>query len=332
MVGVLQKIGWRGEAAAWDAYQGAFRAMGLTRASDAGAALLKAIGPRLSVDKVARVNMRIAFPEAHDREIDRLVEAMWDNIGRLAGEFPNTHRFDMSGDSRDVRVEGVEILAEYARAQQPVVLISGHLANWELMAAVIMRHLPSCRVTYRHANNPIIDQRIVAQRRAYGVRILAPKGGDGAKEILKSLKAGESVALMNDQKMNDGIAAPFFGREAMTASGPARLALRAGAPLVPMSIVRSGGPRFIVRVHEPLPEPSATERGAAILETVTRINRFVEDRIREAPSQWFWVHRRFDKAIYKQAYSDGSPPEAPAPTSEKASTSGSTPTASEGSI
>ncbi len=332
MAGGLQQIGWRGEAAAWDVYQGAFRAMGLTRASDAGAALIKAIGPRLSVDKVARVNMRIAFPEAHDREIARLVEAMWDNIGRLAGEFPNTHRFDVSGNSADVRVEGGEILAEFARTGQPVVLFSGHFANWELIGAVIARYLPACRISYRHANNPIIDQRIIDQRRAYGLRILAAKGGAGAKAMLKSLNDGQSVALMNDQKMNDGIAAPFFGRDAMTASGPARLALRAGAPLVPMSVVRSGGPRFVVRVHDPLPEPSAQDRSAAVLETVTRINGFIEDRIREAPAQWFWVHRRFDKALYKRAYSDGSLPEEDAPTSEKASTSGSTATASDGSI
>lgn len=300
MASFLQQIGWRAEALGWDAYQGLFRAMGLERASAAGGVLFRRLGPLTGADHVARVNMRIVFPDAHEREIDALADAMWDNFGRLVGEFPNTHRFDMSANSQQVRVEGAEILEEINRSGEPAVLFSGHFANWELMAAVIMQHLRSCRITYRHANNPVIDRRIISQRQAYGVEILAPKGGSGAKEIMKSLKEGYSVALMNDQKMNDGIAAPFFGREAMTASGPARLALRHGAPLVPMSIRRVEGTRFVVTIHEPLdtPDPGAPE---AIHETVTLINRFIEARILEAPAQWFWVHRRFEKSLYRKA-------------------------------
>jgi len=299
MASFLQQLGWRGEAVAWDGYQGLFRAMGLERASAAGAGLFKRLGPLTKADHVARVNMRLVFPDAHEREIDALMVEMWDNFGRLFGEFPNTHRFDMSGRSDQVTVEGAEILDEINRSGEPAVLFSGHFANWELMAAVIMQHLKSCRITYRHANNPVIDQRIIAQRQAYGVEILAPKGGSGAKAIMKSLKEGWSVALMNDQKMNDGIAAPFFGRQAMTASGPARLALRHGAPLVPMSIRRVHQTRFAVKIHEPLdtPDPGASD---AVFQTVTRINRFIEARILEAPAQWFWVHRRFDKALYRK--------------------------------
>ncbi|MEO1038536.1 MAG: lysophospholipid acyltransferase family protein [Pseudomonadota bacterium] len=323
MTGVLQKIGWRAEALAWDGYQSLFRSFGLERASAAGAGLLKTLGPLASVHHVARVNMRIAFPHAHEREIDALLERMWDNFGRLAGEFPNTHRFDMSPNSADITVVGSEILDELARTGQPAVLVSGHFANWELLGAVIMQHLPRCRVTYRHANNPIIDRRITAQRAAYGVRVFAPKGEQGAKEIMKALKAGASVGLMNDQKMNDGIAAPFFGVPAMTASGPARLALRYDAPIVPMSVRRVDGPRFTVTVHEPLARPKAQDRTEAVFETVCRINAFLEDRIREAPAQWFWVHRRFDKAIYK--------PGAALPV-QSASAAGSTPSVSPGSI
>lgn len=298
MTSVLQQIGWRAEALGWDAYQGLFRAMGLERASAAGAALLKRLGPLTRAHHVARVNMSLVFPDAHEREIDALLVEMWDNLGRLFAEFPNTHRFDMSAASSQVTVVGGEVLEQINRSGEPAVLFSGHFANWELMAAVIMQHLKSCRITYRHANNPIIDRRIIAQRQAYGVNILAPKGGGGAKEIMKSLKENCSVALLNDQKMNDGIAAPFFGREAMTASGPARLALRHGAPLVPMSIRRVEGTRFAVTIHEPLDTPDPASP-TAIHETVTQINRFMEARILEAPSQWFWVHRRFEKSLYK---------------------------------
>ncbi len=295
----LQSLGYRAEALGWDAYQGLFRSMGLERASDAGASLLRALGPRFGVHNVARTNMRIAFPEASERELDGLLVEMWDNFGRLLGEFPNTHRFDFSPGSDQIETEGTDILAEYDRQGQPVVLIGGHFANWELLAATIVRHMHDCRITYRHANNPIIDRRIIEQRRAYGVRILAPKGGHGAKELMAALKDGASVALMNDQKMNDGIAAPFLGRESMTASGPSRMALRYDCPIVPMSIVRKDGPRFKIKVHDPLDKPDK-DAPDAILQLVTRINQFIEAQIRRAPAQWFWVHRRFEKPLYRK--------------------------------
>ncbi|MEQ8434674.1 MAG: lysophospholipid acyltransferase family protein [Oceanicaulis sp.] len=299
MTKLSQKLAFTAETAGWNSYQGLFRSMGLERASDFGAAMLRRIGPMASVQRVARVNMQIAFPDAHERELDQLLDAMWDNFGRVLGEFPNTHRFDFSDDSDQIEIEGGEILDELDRQGQPAVLVGGHFANWEVMPAVIVRRMKDCRITYRHANNPAIDKAIIDQRKAYGVNILAPKGGSGAKELMAALKDGASVALMNDQKMNDGIAAPFLGRDAMTASGPARMALRYDCPLVPMSIVRKNGPRFKVTVYEPLEKPQGTD-AAAILELVTRVNRFIEAQIMRAPEQWFWVHRRFEKSLYRK--------------------------------
>ncbi|MGJ3232638.1 MAG: lysophospholipid acyltransferase family protein [Oceanicaulis sp.] len=295
-----QRLAFAAETAGWNAYQGLFRSMGLERASDFGAALMRRAGPLATVQTVARTNMRVAFPDAHDRELDQLLDAMWDNFGRLLGEFPNTHRFDFSGANGDIELEGAEILDELDRAGQPAVLVGGHFANWEVMAAVIVHRMKNCRITYRHANNPAIDRAIIEQRKAYGVNIFAPKGSSGAKELMAALKSGASVALMNDQKMNDGIAAPFFGRDAMTASGPARMALRYDCPLVPMGIVRKDRTRFKVTVYEPLEKPEGTD-AAAILELVTRVNRFIEGQILRAPEQWFWVHRRFEKSLYRSS-------------------------------
>ncbi|MFW5660683.1 MAG: lysophospholipid acyltransferase family protein [Oceanicaulis sp.] len=300
MTTLSRRLSFAAETAAWNGYQGLFRSMGLERASDFGAALMRRAGPLATVQTVARINMQIAFPGAHKRELDQLLDAMWDNFGRLLGEFPNMHRFDFSDAGDQIEVEGGEILEALDRAGQPAVLVGGHFANWELLAAVIVRRMKDCRITYRHANNPAIDKAIIEQRRAYGVNILAPKGGSGAKELMAALKSGASVGLMNDQKMNDGIAAPFFGREAMTASGPARMALRYDCPIVPMNVVRKDRTRFKVTVYEPLQKPDGRD-AAAILELVTRINAMIEGWIHAAPEQWFWVHRRFEKSLYRSA-------------------------------
>lgn len=296
---IAQNLGYGAETLGWNAYQGLFRSMSIDRASDAGSALLRRIGPLTGVHGVARVNMQILFPEAGARELDGLLDAMWDNLGRMAGEFPNMHRFDFSPGSDQVETEGTDILAELDRAGQPAVLVGGHFANFEMLAAVIVRQMRDCRITYRHANNPAIDKAIIDQRRAYGVNIFAPKGGQGAKAVMTALKQGASVGLMNDQKMNDGIAAPFAGREAMTASGPARMALRFDCPIVPMNVIRKDGARFKVKVYEPLPKPDKDDPDR-ILKMVTTINAFIEQEIRRAPAQWFWVHRRFDKAVYRK--------------------------------
>ena len=298
---IMQAIGQRAEALGWDGYQGLVRTMSVERASDFGASVGGRLGPLLSPHRVARRNMELIFPAATAREIDALLVAMWDNIGRLLGEFPNLHRMDLKATGESIRLEGRDVIDELARQGDPVVFVGGHFANWEVLAAVLANAMPKCRMTYRHANNPLIDQRIVNQRAAYGVEIFAPKGEAGAKEALKALQTGHSVALMNDQKMNDGIEAPFFGLPAMTASGPARMALKYGAPLVPMSIVRRHGANFTVKVYEPLPRPQAADRADAILDMVTSVNRFIEARILETPAQWFWVHRRFAKDVYRKA-------------------------------
>lgn len=295
----LTRIGWRFEAAAWDAYAGWYRIKGIDKASDAAGALLRQLGPLFPVHKVARINMQRCFPEAAAPEIERLLGAMWENFGRLAGEMPHLGVF--SGPEFDERVEfiGREKLEALRDAGQPAVIISMHQANWEIGAAALSRTGLPCHITYRPANNPLIDRRITDMRVGYGVKTLTAKGGDGAKALMQALKAGEAVALMNDQKMNDGVEAPFFGLPSMTAPGPTRLAMRHGCPLLPLSIRRMGGARFRVEVHDPIEISTNPDKSAAIIETVTRINQWVESEIRQAPEQWFWVHRRWAKSVYK---------------------------------
>ena len=126
-----------------------------------------------------------------------------------------------------------------AQSGKPAVFISGHFANWEVMASAICNRPLDCQITYRSANNPHIDRRIAKARHAYGINVLTPKGA-GTRELMRALGRGQSVALMNDQKFNQGIAVPFFGHDAMTAPGPTRLAMKFNAPMLPISCLRTG--------------------------------------------------------------------------------------------
>ncbi len=226
----------------------------------------------------------------------RLLDAQWDNVGRLSAEFQMMHR--LIGEPDRIEVVNGERLEEIRKNGQSVVFVSGHLSNWEVMPMTIVQYGVACQMTYRAANNPYIDRRIVESRRRYGVELFAPKGESGSRDILTALRRGESVALMNDQKFNGGLAAPFFGVEAFTAPGPTRLALRSSGVLQTMSVQRTRGARFRVVVHEPIVLERSGCRQHDIDAGVCRINAFIEERVRERPQEWFWVHKRWPKEAY----------------------------------
>ncbi|MCG8442424.1 MAG: lysophospholipid acyltransferase family protein [Caulobacterales bacterium] len=294
-----RSLGSRLSGLAYDAYTGLFGAMPVERASATGAALFKTIGPLLPEQKIARVNIARAFPDAGPDMVAGILSGMWDNLGRFAAEFPHLPAFRAYEPGGRIEVAGAERLDDAAASGKGAVLISGHFANWEVMAAAIVHRGVPCHVTYRPTNNAYVNQRIIDTRAAYGVTLQAAKGKTGGMGLLRALKKGEMVAVLNDQKNNEGVAAPFFGHDAMTSDGPTRLARRFGCPIIPMSVLRLPGVRFRVTVHEPIAVSEHEDEEAAIADTVGRINRFMEARIREAPEQWFWVHRRWPREMYQ---------------------------------
>ena len=197
-----------------------------------------------------------------------------------------------------IEIVGLERLHAIRDGGRPVVFVSGHLANFELMAAVIVGAGVPCQVTYRATNNPYVDAQIRAARARYGVQLFAPKGGEGARELLAGMARGESVALMNDQKFSEGPEVTFFSQPVNAAPGPSRLALRFGTVLQPMSVVRLPGARFRVTAHEPIALETTGDRSGDIARGVQAITTFIEDRVREHPVDWFWVHRRWPDRVY----------------------------------
>src|ERR1700761_364706 len=288
---------WRMEAWAYDFAYFLARLFPVDAVSDFGGWLFRAVGPLTSKQRIAETNLRIVFPQASDAEIAALLRAQWEELGRWIAEFPILER--IANDPGRVEVEGMERLTVLAKEHRPAVLISGHFSNFDVMAVAIVRSGVDCQITYRATNNPYIDNRIVEGRRRYGVKLFAPKGTSGAREMFRAVARGESIALLNDQKFNGGIAAPLFGKMAHTAPGPSTYALHFGVPIQPMSVQRTHKARFRVVVHEPFVLADTGDRNADIEAGVRRINAFMEARVRERPTEWFWVHRRWPGETYK---------------------------------
>lgn len=290
----------RVEAFGYDVLTGLLRLLPFRFSSWLGGALLRLIGPLTSKHAIAQTNMQIAFPDATDAQMKAYLRDQWDNTGRTFAEFALTDRMRAFDDipprnGTAVTVEGLNHFLDNA----PGIMVSGHFANWEVMATVLTQSSEPVRVTYRKINNPLIDKRVREQRQAYGTKFLVQKSTHrGGRELFQALRNGESIAIMNDQKFNTGLKLPFFGQDAMTAQGAVRLALKTKRPILPMCVVRDG-PRFHVKFYPPLDWERVGDRNTDVEAGVRAVTAFIEDRIRENPAQWFWVHRRWPKSVYK---------------------------------
>jgi len=300
-----QDLIWRLEAFGFQALFGLLRLLGVERASGLGGWLLRTLGPLTGTQKTVMRNLRIAFPDMPAAEREALALAQWDQTGRTFAELAVMDHLTPEGGR--VEVVGIERLHALRDRGKPAVLISGHLANFEVMAAVIMASGVPCQVTYRAANNPYVDALIRQSRERYGIRLFAPKG-DGTRELMAGMKRGDSIALLVDQKYNQGPEVEFFGQPVNASPGAARLALKFDTVMLPLSVVRLPGVRFRVTAHEPIVVSQSEDKAADTLAGIQAANRFVEDRVREHPVDWFWVHKRWPDKVYAALDREASDP------------------------
>jgi KDO2-lipid IV(A) lauroyltransferase len=269
-----------------------FALLPLDSASALGGWLGRQIGPQLRVTKNAELELTCVFPELNALEIKKIIDRMWDNLGRTAGEHPHLAQFDPYMKNSRVKIIGTKYIDQLRDDGLPGIFFSGHLANWELVPmASTKRNLP-LHLIYRKANNPFFDRLVQKGRLNTGGQYF-PKGAEGSKKILRALNQGDHLAMLVDQKMNDGIPIPFLGRDAMTAPALAQLALRYNCPIVPVQVERLKGAYFLVTVHPPLNLPKSDDKQANIAAIMTDVNKHIENWIRKQPEQWLWVHNRW---------------------------------------
>ena len=292
---ITTPVSWRQRAEALGAAI-FFAAMGwlpLTAASACGGALGRLIGPRLGISGRAWRNLRAALPELTSEQVEMLVAGMWDNLGRIAAEYPHLRRIQVFAAGGRVETRGLEHLDKAIAAGRSAILFGGHLGNWEIAALAASQYGIDVAQIYRAANNPLVD-RIVARLRGDADRAeLIPKGALGSRRALAVLRRGAHLTLLVDQKLNEGIAVPFFDRPAMTAPALALLALHFNCAVLPVRVERLDGAHFRLTVEPPLPLPRTGERSADVAALMTAVNRTLERWIRERPEQWFWVHNRW---------------------------------------
>ncbi len=251
-------------------------------------------GPRTAT---ALINLRVAFPDWSEEDRRRAMVGHFANLGRHLAEIAQ-----LGSAHREAMLAGIEVDAfehyESARARSPdggVILVTGHFGAWELCAAALAKRGVTLVAIEHEFDNPLIGRMVRDWRASAGLELLPL--GHAARGALRALRQGRTIVALADQNAGreEGLFVPFFGRPASTRSALVRLAMHTGAPLVPGFVFRQPGPppgrhrmRFLPALElEDETTPGALERNVA------RMNRVIEDAIREAPDHWMWGHRRW---------------------------------------
>jgi len=242
---------------------------------------------------IALHNLRCAFPEKDMEELIRIAKGVYRNLAITAAEF-----FDLPSITKEnlhewVELEGLEYFEAGIAQGKGLLTIIAHFGNWELMPVTGPLFLKSSYIVYRPLDSPVLDN-IVEHVRTINGNVMVPKGGSG-KRIMTLLKENQCIGILSDQNVSarEGVFVDFFGRPACTGAGLAVLALRSGAPVLPMFMARqkSGKYKFILK---PLVEISRTgDYEKDLLENTQRFTKVVEEVVREYPDQWFWIHQRW---------------------------------------
>lgn len=269
-----------------------FGALPLDAASNLGGWIGRTIGPLLGVSKRARKHLEVAFPGMPDAEKKKITLEMWDNLGRVIGEYPHLEEIAKSR----VTVKNEHIVKDALARGAGAIFISAHIGNWEThVPALLARHGVAAALTYRGMNNPHADNILRRLRTLKGKLKAFPKARESGRALLMEMKNKGCVAILIDQKFNEGVEAHFFGKPAMTNPVFVQLAQKFRVPLIAVQCERTGGANFELCVHVPL--KLFDDAGAPLTAegVIAQAHAILEGWIRETPGQWLWLHRRWRK-------------------------------------
>jgi KDO2-lipid IV(A) lauroyltransferase len=267
-------------------------------ASNLAGGVAARIGPFLPVSRVADANLSAAMPDLDADARRRIVRGVWEQLGRTAGEFPHIGRLPHDSPSGPGwEVQGEDILRDLKARGGPAIFFSGHIGNWEILPRASAFYGLPCASFYRAAQNPLVDSLITRRRQeATGQTLeMFPKGSKGARQAVSHLARGGYLAMLVDQKLNDGIESRFFGMPAMTAPAAASFALHFRCPVIPALAQRIGPARLRLVIEPPLKLPDTGHRSQDVQILTQQINDSLERWISARPESWLWLHRRWPK-------------------------------------
>ena len=271
-----------------------FKIIGLKNASNLGGMMGKFFGPLFRSKSITKKNIKIGLGEISKENEKEIINGMWSNIGRTFAEYVFLKDFKFNKiNFNHVEINGTKYLDEIKKNNQSVIFYSGHFANFELMAMELDKFGIKCAAIYRPLNNFFLNPVMEYLRMKYICPNQIPKGRIGMREIISKMKNGYSIALMVDQRVSEGPREVFFNKPAHTTTIPAQLALKYDSKLVPISLERKEGIKFIMTIHEPYKVKKTGYEDQDTKNITLKINQILEKMIIKNPKQWIWSHNRW---------------------------------------
>ena len=267
---------------------GLFKLLGYKISSDVGCLIGKTFGPFFRSKKIIKNNL-IKFDNSLSPEkIKKITREMWGNYGRMLSEYPYIPKFRKGNLDKYIKIENIEKLEEIKKGP-PVIFISAHFSNFELMAMAIEKAGVNLSAIYRPLNNKMVNSIMEPLRKKYICKNQIKKGINGVRESLKFFKQGTSIAIMIDQRVSEGEKINFFNHPALTTTIPAQFVKKFGSKIQPVHIERYNKIYFKITFDEQIIIGKNTDDASISL----KLNQWLEKKIVKNPSQWIWTHDRW---------------------------------------
>ena len=265
--------------------------LGLNISRKLFAKIFQIIGPLIKSEKTINENLEKFLSSYNEEQKKNIKKMMWSNYGKTFVEYLFLNKFRKNNSH--INFKGKEILKSIINKNKPVIFVSGHFANFELMSMELTRETINLATIYRPLNNLFLNPFMEYVRRTYVCRNQIKKGIAGVKDSINYLKKNYSIALMIDQRVSEGKRLPFFDQMALTTTLPAQLAIKFNLEIVPIYIKRNLDDSFEMEILKPIALNKNEDLITQKINTTIKLNKILEEMISRDPGQWIWTHNRW---------------------------------------
>ena len=266
-----------------------FKTIGYKNASNLGAKIGSIFGPLFRSKNLTKKNIRNCLKNINEKEINILIKKMWENYGRIFADYMYIEKFRLNKLKNYIKINGIKTLEKIKKEGKPVVFISGHFSNFELMAMQLELSGIKLSAVYRPLNNTFLNQTMEDLRRNFICKNQIKKGLGGVREIIKAFAQNSSVALMIDQRVSEGEKSLLFNKPTYTTTIPAQLIKKYKCPVVPIYIERKNNLFFDIIIEDPIYFNEKED----IKNITLKLNNWLENKILLNPDQWIWTHNKW---------------------------------------
>ena len=269
---------------------GIFKLIGLNNSRNISAWIFVKLGSFMKKNKTLNQNLSNVYKNMDQQKKLEIAKKVWSNYGKIFAEYIFIKDFKNNPNiSKSIVIENSEILKKIKIQSEPVIFVSGHFNNFELMAMSIEKLGIDLAAIYRPLNNIFLNPIMEDIRKKYICKKQIPKGISGTKKILQYFKNGTSIALMIDQRVTEGIMSELFDKKALTTTIPGQFVKKFNAKIVPVYIERLHKDNFKIKFYQPI----NFENNSSIEIITKKLNKILEEMINKNPDQWIWTHDRW---------------------------------------